>query len=79
MLPYPGHMVKRPLAGFIGGGPFCVSSGPYPPAGRGRSGPAGAEGNMAKVAFVVFFLLGLVLLYCTVLAERAMIAAGVCP
>lgn len=34
---------------------------------------------MNKAVFIFFFLLGLVLLALTILVERQLIAAGVCP
>lgn len=34
---------------------------------------------MSKIVFVLFFLAGLVLLYLTIVLERAFIAGGICP
>jgi hypothetical protein len=34
---------------------------------------------MSKVVFVFFFLMGLVLLYLTILVEHEFIVAGICP
>jgi hypothetical protein len=34
---------------------------------------------MSKVVFVFFFLMGLVLLYLTILVEHQFIVAGICP
>jgi len=34
---------------------------------------------MSKVVFVFFFLMGLILLYLTILVEHQFIVAGICP
>jgi hypothetical protein len=34
---------------------------------------------MSKVVFVFFFLMGLVLLYLTIVVEHQFIVAGICP